>query len=207
MPPKKTALHFEDLTVQQQEELMQEYKAQHSSTGNAGSEGMEVDVDNLGEVVKCHWELEGSQVASWEKGKKKVKAKWVEMLEEEGNYPGTNDWVKGVLLACSLFLVIVARASHWTKTGPHPSATTVEMQKFPSLGLVSTFGSGRGFRFPQGLSSPSGITMKAPPMKITTSQESMHSSTITPIPIASWDDPEEPQETSISLASLHCEGV
>ncbi|KAF9440733.1 hypothetical protein P691DRAFT_767319 [Macrolepiota fuliginosa MF-IS2] len=92
MPPKKTALCFKNLTVQQWEELMQEYIAQHSSMGDAGSEGMEVDVDNLGEVAKCCQELEGSQVAIQEKGKKKAKAKWVEMSEEEGNYPGTNDF-------------------------------------------------------------------------------------------------------------------
>ncbi|KAF9440044.1 hypothetical protein P691DRAFT_768375 [Macrolepiota fuliginosa MF-IS2] len=92
MPPKKTALCFEDLTVQQWEELMQEYIAQRSSMGDAGSEGMEVDVDDLGEVAKRHRELEGSQVVSWEKGKKKVKAKWVETSEEEGNYPGTDEY-------------------------------------------------------------------------------------------------------------------
>ncbi|KAF9439697.1 hypothetical protein P691DRAFT_769100 [Macrolepiota fuliginosa MF-IS2] len=92
IPPKKTALHFEDLTVQQWEELMQECIAQHSSTGNAGSKGMEVDVDDLGEVAKHCWELEGSQVVSWEKGKK-VKAKQVETLEEEGNYLGTDELV------------------------------------------------------------------------------------------------------------------
>ncbi|KAF9442517.1 hypothetical protein P691DRAFT_789328 [Macrolepiota fuliginosa MF-IS2] len=93
MPPKKTALCFKDLTVQQWEELMQEYIAQHSSTGDAGSEGMEVDVDDSGEVAKHCWELEGSQVVIWEKGKKKVKAKQVETSKEEGDYLGTDELV------------------------------------------------------------------------------------------------------------------
>ncbi|KAF9442927.1 hypothetical protein P691DRAFT_788689 [Macrolepiota fuliginosa MF-IS2] len=185
MPPKKTALCFEDLTVQQWEELMQEYIAQCSSTGDAGSKGMEVDVDDLGEVAKHHWELEGSQVVSQEKGKKKAKAKQVEMSEEEGNYLGTDELLQ----------------SGRKKKGLCPSATTVEMQKLPSLGPVSTFGSGRGFGFPWGLSSPSGITMEAPPMKITTSWESTCLSTIIPIPIAGQDNPEEPQETLILLTN------